>query len=236
MFKPRSMYSIAASAATIVVAVILLVFSSIYINQTIYLRDYYIQIYGLSIFSLVISILAIILAAGLIFVIYRQFPALTTLVSSIILFLTVAGLVCFILLLVVRNNVGVKTYKITIELFSNYSDSISATSSKYTVARVQQSFKCCGVEKATYWENTYPNKTSTPDSCCKKITPGCGEGSLITQDNIYLRGCAEPIANQLKKRYDTLIFLNFFLLVLILVSAVLAVIFERYMEQQYQTM
>jgi len=236
MPKSRSLGCIVASALTILAGIILLVTASIYINQIYYLHSLWRQIYSLSIFSLIIGIFAIIFGSGLIYVVYRQFPALTTLFSGSLILVASLAVICDVILLTGRDDIEANSYKNTVQLFGNYSDSNLIESSKSTVARVQQSYKCCGVERATYWESQFADKTSTPDSCCKKIVPHCGQGSLLTQDKIYLRGCAEPIYVHLRTKYGVLISMNFVILVLTLASATLGVIFERYIREQYQSM
>jgi len=235
MAKAHPLGCIVASALTIIAGIILLVNSSIYINKITYLHHLWTQIYSLSIFSLVISIFAIIFGSGLIYVVYRQFPALTTLFSGLLILVAFLAVICAIILITGRNTIEENSYKNTVQLFGNYSDSSLIESSKTTVARVQQSYKCCGVERATYWTNQFSDKTSTPDSCCKKVVPNCGEGSLVTQNNIYLRGCAEPIYVHLHETYSVLIGMNFVVLVLSIVSALFGVIFERYIREQYQS-
>jgi hypothetical protein len=236
MPKIRSLGCIAATALTILAAIALLVVSSVYVHQTTYLSDLWTQVYALSIYSLVISILAILFGFALIYVVNRQFPALTTLFSGSLILIAFLSVICAIILITGRNDLQTNSYKNTVQLFSNYSDSDLISNSDSNVNRIQQTFKCCGVEKATYWEDFYSDKTSTPDSCCKKIIPDCGNGSLVNQDNIYLRGCAEPIYNELRYRYDVLTGLNFTLMALSIISAILGVIFERHIREQYQIM
>jgi hypothetical protein len=230
MSKPKSLGCIIAGVLTIIISLALLITSSVYINQTYYLRMLWIQIYSLSIYSLIISVFAILFASGFIYVVLRQFPALTTLFSGSLLLIAFLTVISSVLLLTGRHNIVERTYKDSIVLFFNYSDS------KSTVGQIQQDYKCCGVDKATDWKYYYPDNSSTPDSCCVKITPHCGQGSLLTQDKIYLRGCAEPMTIHLRDIYNALISLSFLLLVTSLASATLGIYFERFIREQYQMM
>jgi len=230
MSKTKSLGCIIASVLTIITSLVLLITTSIYINQTYYLRDLWAHIYSLSIFSLIISVFSILFACGFLYVVVRQFPALTTLFSGSLILIAFLTVICGILLVIGRHNVVENTYKDSIVYFFN------DTYTKTTVGEIQQGFKCCGVDKATDWKYYYPNNSSTPDSCCTIVIPNCGQGALLRQDKIYLRGCAEPLTFYLRAKYDALISLSFILLVTSLSSATLGLMFERYIRQQYQMM
>jgi len=44
-------------------------------------------------------------------------------------------------------------------------------------------YKCCGVTDYKDWHMNvhYSQLNSVPDTCCKKVTKGCGKGGLKTQ-------------------------------------------------------
>ena len=227
---------IVASALTILISIVLLIGALTIANHSYYLRDYWTQIYGLSIFSIVIGVLAILAAIGLIYVVNRQFPALTTLFSGLLIFIAFLAVICIVILTTGRHDLERKTYYNTEKLFRNYSDSNLIKSSKLTFGYIQQSFQCCGVERATDWKNRSADPASTPDSCCKVITVGCGKGSLIKQDKIYSRGCAQLLYGDFRKKYSILISINITLIVFALLSAVLGIVYERYIRERYQAM
>jgi len=236
MVSARPWGCMVACAITVIASIIMLIFSSISINQTYYLHNIVSQIYSLSIFTLCISIFTIIFACGLIYIVLQQYPALTTIFSGLLLLMAFLAVTCGILLIIGRRNVVENTYTQTAQIFYNYSDSNIFPNSQNIVVRVQQTYKCCGVGRATDWKYEYPDQTSTPDSCCRTVTPGCGQGALITQDKIYLRGCAEPILYSLKQKFSGLISLVFIIMVFSIVAATLGITYERSLEQQYQMM
>jgi hypothetical protein len=87
MIQVRPLSRIIARALAIVAGITLLVGSIIYPANTYYFHDYWSQLYRLSVFGALIALLAILAGAGLIYVVNRQFPALTTLFSPILLFI-----------------------------------------------------------------------------------------------------------------------------------------------------
>jgi len=234
MSKVRAFACFIAGGLTIIAGIILIISASVFIKETNYLHDLWTQIYGLSIFSVIIGALAIIFGIGLVYVVNREFPALTTLFSGFFIVVVFLSAICVVILITGRNNFERNSYDNIEQLFHNYSDSDSVKSSKTTLSQIQQSFECCGVKEATDWKNQYPDKRSTPDSCCKKMVAGCGNGSLITFDKIYSRGCAEPVYFSLRKKYPVLIGMNFVVMILALISAILGFVFERYIRQKYQ--
>jgi hypothetical protein len=236
MAQVRPLGCIIASALTIVAGIVLLIGSIFYATHIYYLRYYWLQIYALSVYASIIAVLTIITAIGLMYVVNREFPALTTLFSGILVFIAFLSIICVTILATGRNDLERQSYDNTLKLFLNYSDSSEIKSSKPIFERIQQSYECCGIEKATDWKNLTTDGTSTPDSCCKEMTIGCGNGSLIKQDNIYLRGCAEPLYYDFRKVYSTLIGMNVVLIIFTLISAALGIVYERYIRQQYQSM
>jgi len=129
-----------------------------------------------------------------------------------------------------------KSYYTTDELFHNYSDTANVTSSKLIFAEIQQIFQCCGVREAMDWEPYY-NAPNTPDSCCKKIVAGCGTNSLKNKsDIIYIHGCAGQIYLHFRSIYTALIGMNLAVMLLSLISAILGIVYERYIRQQYTLM
>ena len=236
MAQARPLGCIIASSLTIVAGVVLLIGSVVYATHLYYLRHYWQQIYGLSAYAAVIATLAIIIPIGLIYVVTRQFPALTTLFSGVLIFIAFLSIICVTVLATGRGDLERESYDSTIEIFQNYSDSGKVLSTKPIFERIQQSYECCGVEKASDWKNLTADGTSTPDSCCKEMVAGCGTGSLVKQDKIYLRGCAEPIYNDIRKKYSTLIGMNVVVIIFSIITAVLGIIYERFLRQQYQSM
>jgi hypothetical protein len=236
MARAHPLGCIIAGALTIITGIVLLITSVILATHTHYLHNYWLQIYAVSIYAAVIAGLAIIGAIGLIYVVTREFPALTTLFSGILVFIAFLAIICITILATGRSDLERESYDNTIAIFHNYSDSSLVVSTKPIFGHIQQSFGCCGVEKATDWQNLIGNG-STPDSCCMEVTKGCGNGSLWPpQDKIYVRGCAEPLYIDFRKKYSTLIGMNVVLVIFSLISAALGIAYERFIRQQYQSM
>jgi len=227
---------IVTSVLTIIAGLILLITAAIYTHQILYLHNLWEQIYSLSIFSIVIGALTVLFACALIFAINRQYPAFITLFSVLLILVAFLAVICGVILITGRTDLEEESHNNTELLFHNYSDSSTILSSPILLARVQQSFKCCGVDGPDDWKIQYPDGTSTPDSCCIKITLNCGQGSLGKQGQIYSSGCAQSIYKNMQNRYEVLIGMNFTVLLLALLSAIFGIVYERYVRAEYQLM
>jgi len=104
MDRARSVACIIACALTIIAGVVLVIGASIFIRDTTRLHELWTQIYGLSIFSAVIGAFAIILSIGLVYVVNRQFPALTTLFSGFVVLVAFLAAICAVILITGRND------------------------------------------------------------------------------------------------------------------------------------
>nr|APM87502.1 CD63 [Haliotis discus discus] len=61
---------------------------------------------------------------------------------------------------------------------------------------IQQSFKCCGADNYTSWEQFLPQP---PESCCKSIgSIECKDRSYNKTDGIYTKSCTKGIIDWLK--------------------------------------
>ena len=78
---------------------------------------------------------------------------------------------------------------------SNVTDAHTGTTHSWD--ELQTNLKCCGVNDFKDWgENPQMNVTnSVPDSCCKEISEGCGNGTLSEEnpDAIYTDGCLAEV-------------------------------------------
>ncbi|CAF1205205.1 unnamed protein product [Adineta ricciae] len=236
MSKARPWACITTCILTIISALILLIASSVYTNRSYYLRNYWGVLFAFSIWSIIVSCLGLIAAIGLAYVAFRRFPALTTLFSGLLVAAVLLSIICIIVLFINRANVRTKSTRETGFLMADYVSTDLRKNSKSVMDTVQETYQCCGADQALNWATIFSDGKSTPDSCCHIVTPGCGNSSLVSQTNIYIRGCVEPVASHYRQQYSILIGLNFNFILFALVSAVLGLIFERYIREQYQMM
>lgn len=236
MSRKHQLLCIIADALTILAGITL--FSTVMIcsNQVTYLRDFWRQIYAVSIYSLVVGLLTALIAATLLYVVVRRFQALTTLLSVCLIVVAFLAAIGAVILLVGQTTLHQTSFNHTDSLFRNYSDSDLAVSSKATFARIQQDFQCCGVLKATDWQQKIADNTSVPDSCCVFVTLACGKGSLLVQGRIYLRGCAELIYDRMNRSYRLLIGMLITVVILSAIGAVTGLMFQRLLQENYQAM
>jgi len=236
MAKVNAAPPIVLSFLTAITGIILIALGSVVVNRVTFLHNIWAQIYVISILDILLGIFTLIITVGLIYVLIRQLPALTLLFSSLIILCAIFGLVLGVILLVGRSNLRRQSYVEVEKLLSQYSLKYNEPRSNAYLAVVHQKFECCGVEEVTDWVNSTLGGSSVPDSCCREVTPGCGQGSLRKESNIFLRGCAEPIFVYLQTKYKMLVGINFAVMALAFLTAVAGFLFERHIRQQYQLM
>ena len=236
MAKPYPIACIFASVLTIIAGIILLITASIYTNSVGPIRDGFTQLFALSIFSIIIGCFALLIPIGLIYVVHRQFPALTLSFSVLVVGVAIMAAVCGIILITGRVNFRVNTYDKLVILFGRYNNTDPALNTQNFVSAIQQGYQCCGYDMATDWTDVFANGTSTPDSCCTQEFVGCGKGALIKQNLIYLNGCTGPVSTSLRKKYTVLIGMNFAVVGIAIITAILGFIYERVIREQYEIM
>lgn len=236
MAKARPWACFIACILTALSALVLLIAAGIYCDRGYYLRNYWGVLYSFSICTIILAVFAIIFSVGLAYVAFRRFPALTTLFSGLLILIAVLSAICAIVFAASRAHIRSKTVKETFSLLADYTPQKSHESSKDAIDRVQQTYDCCGMDQALDWAQLFPDGKSTPDSCCRTVTDGCGTGSLVVQNTIYIRGCVEPLISEYRLRYTVLIGMHINLIFFAVLSAVLGLIFERYIREQYQLM
>jgi len=236
MSKPLPLGCLVACGLTIVIGLATLTIASIYTNETTAVRDIWIEIYSLSVYSIIVSVLAILFAAALIYVVIQQYPVLTAICSGLLLFVSFLAVICGVVIATTRASLGDTTFNKTEILFQNSTNSDQVFGSKETFMKIQQNFECCGVKRAEDWRSQYPDRRSVPDSCCIHMFIGCGQGSLYDKDKIYHQGCVGPIRDNLDHKYAVLTAMNFTIMGLAIVSATFGIIYERYIREQYEAM
>ncbi|KAL7642889.1 UNVERIFIED_CONTAM: hypothetical protein RMT77_006177 [Armadillidium vulgare] len=74
---------------------------------------------------------------------------------------------------------------------------------------LQETYKCCGTYNYTNWKDTEFSKGyRVPDSCCKEIREGCGNGTLTSQEkpeDIYTSGCFDSLKASAKHNLGIII-------------------------------
>ncbi|CAF1045105.1 unnamed protein product [Didymodactylos carnosus] len=225
---------ITSAVLTILAGIIIVIAGASISSKNTPYRDYWPELYSLPIYAAVVGGLAIILSAGLLYVITRQFPALTTVVSIGLIVVAILALISGALDIAGRAHIRSRTLNTTKYLVSNFYANNSDTQEVYN--RLQQTYKCCGIIDAFDWSKLDPTTSSVPDSCCIKMSPGCGYNQLVQQNHIYLSGCAEIVGNAYSLHYATLIVFSFLVMVFCITEAITGFLFESHIRQRYELM
>lgn len=235
MPKTRSLGCLISISLTFIMGIILLIAGSIFTNQTTYTLRIWSQIYVLSIFSIVIAVLAILISLALLYVVVREYPALTASFSGFIIFVAFLAVICGVVLITGRYELESAVKNKTTLLIRNYSDTDSVNSSKAIVSKLQKYLHCCGADGPSDWKTQLQDEKSVPDSCCIISVPDCGKDGLLFPKNIYQNGCSLFVYDHLYGKYDALIGMNFAMVILALLAGIFGIIYERYMREKYQS-
>ncbi|KAJ8265555.1 hypothetical protein COCON_G00146540 [Conger conger] len=68
-----------------------------------------------------------------------------------------------------------------------------------SIDNLQKCLNCCGMNSTADWKYLRKDKTSVPDSCCKNITQGCGNGNMHNDVVVYQKGCRIALEAFLRK-------------------------------------
>ena len=234
--KALSMGCILSNIITMIAGFILLIGGILITQSTTFLHSIWTEIYGLAIYSIVISVSVIIIGLCLIYVVQRKFPALTTFFSVLMIIFASAAAISIIILLSGRASVYSASSRKLDMLINNYSRVNPFNGSNIFIDGIQQKYKCCGILEPKDWILKYTDNSSVPDSCCKHETTDCGKNSLFDKDRIFSNGCLESIGDATGEKYVILIGMTVPVLILALLSAILGLFFQRNVEQEYQAM
>lgn len=92
---------------------------------------------------------------------------------------------------VLRNDIEDDVDKALIKAEQNYGVKKGVTS---TWDKLQEEFKCCGVDNATEWKQFNSTKDDPPHSCCPTTSAQC------TYNDVYNKGCRKAFEDWLKDK------------------------------------
>merc|ERR1712223_2316077 len=113
------------------------------------------------------------------------------------------------------------------ELLQNYNKSEHAGVTK-TLDFIQENLKCSGVSSYRDWKSTaFGGKGDVPDTCCKKVEPGCGVGIADLDEDeakntIYTKGCLDKLVLQIVAYWQFSIGVGVGLVVFLLLAVVVS--------------
>jgi len=208
---------------------------SICVSNTHDIQHMWPELFVLSILSIVIGILTIFFAVGLIYCIINQSVNGAQHFSYLLIISTLCAMICSIILLVGRSSLQPNVLNKTTAIFNGYSDKKYENTNRI-VNRLQQRLQCCGIRKATDWENHLSNKKSVPDSCCDFMIKDCGKDALNTLEDIHKNGCVQPLYQYLEKRYSMLIGMHITLTIFAFASCLMGFYVQSYIQNRYDVM
>lgn len=135
---------------------------------------------------------------------------------------------------VFRNKLSTVVQDSLTDMISNYKN--GSAEFREAVDGLQRDFKCCGVNSSTDWRGFSPQGNSVPDSCCKNITKGCGEGSMTDAVKVYQKGCHDAFEAFLKKNIQWVVVAALVIAFLQIMGIIFACLLMRGIRSGYEVM
>lgn len=120
------------------------------------------------------------------------------------------------------------------DMISNYNN--SSPEFKKSVDKLQQDLKCCGVNSTADWRGFSPEGNTVPDSCCVKVTVGCGKGTMSDKSKVFGTGCREALEAALKANVKWVIAAALVIAFLQIVGLVFACLLMKGIRSGYEVM
>ncbi|XP_072222579.1 CD63 antigen [Leuresthes tenuis] len=107
---------------------------------------------------------------------------------------------------------------------------------KASVDKVQEDWKCCGVNSSADWRDFSSDGNTVPDSCCINVTKSCGKGAMLDANKVYQKGCHDTIETFLKKNIQWVIVAALVIAFLQIMGIVFACLLMRGIRSGYEVM
>ncbi|XP_040008902.1 CD63 antigen [Xiphias gladius] len=133
-----------------------------------------------------------------------------------------------------RNKLSAVVQDSLTEMISSYNS--SKPDFKDAVDKLQMDLKCCGVNSSSDWKNFRRDGDSVPDSCCVKVTPNCGIGSMTDAAKVHQEGCHVAVEALLKKNIQWVIVAALVIAFLQIMGIVFACLLMRGIRSGYEVM
>lgn len=133
-----------------------------------------------------------------------------------------------------RRNLKVIVHDSLNDIIEKYSNGTEEF--RHTVDELQENLQCCGVNSSADWDHFKPDMTSVPDSCCVKITKGCGIGNMHKAKKVNQQGCAHALEEMLKTNIQWVIVAALVIAFLQIMGIVLACLLMRGIRSGYEVM
>ncbi|KAM9751339.1 CD63 antigen [Menidia menidia] len=107
---------------------------------------------------------------------------------------------------------------------------------KASVDKMQESWKCCGVNSSTDWKFFSTEGNTVPDSCCLNVTTNCGKGAMTDGSKVYQKGCHDAMVAYLKENIQWVIVAALVIAFLQIMGIVFACLLMRGIRSGYEVM
>ncbi|KAM4737613.1 CD63 antigen [Anableps anableps] len=165
---------------------------------------------------------------------WKENHCMVTTFSVLLSLIIIAEIAAAILGYVFRNKLSVIAQDSLTEMIHKYKNSTQEF--KDTVDKLQQGWKCCGVNNASDWKAYKDDGKTVPDSCCFNVTKDCGSGAMTDGTKVYQKGCHDALVTFLKNNIQWVIIAALVIAILQIMGIVFACLLMRGIRSGYEVM
>lgn len=165
---------------------------------------------------------------------WKENYCMVTTFSILLSLIILAEIAAAILGYVYRNKVSVVVQDSLTDMINNYKN--SSAEFRDTVDKMQESWKCCGVNSSVDWAYFGTDGKTVPDSCCLNVTKNCGKGSMTDASKVYQKGCHDVLVTFLKDNIQWVIVAAIVIALLQILGIVFSCLLMRGIRSGYEVM
>lgn len=118
---------------------------------------------------------------------WRENNCMMTMFAILLCVIIIMEITAVILGYVYRGKVETMVQDSLADMIENYNS--STPEFRTYVDKLQMKMKCCGINSTADWGSFTTDGDSVPDSCCVRISQGCGMGTMHNATVVYQTGC-----------------------------------------------
>ncbi|XP_013871689.1 CD63 antigen [Austrofundulus limnaeus] len=146
----------------------------------------------------------------------------------------IAEIAAAILGYVFRNKISKVVQDSLTDMINKYGNSSKETQD--AVDKLQETWKCCGVNSSSDWKNFSPDGGTVPDSCCLNVTKNCGKGTMTDASKVYQKGCHDVLETFIRNNIQWVIIAAVVIAVLQVLGVVFACLLVKSIRSEYEVM
>lgn len=131
-----------------------------------------------------------------------------------------------------------KVVKVVQDSLADMIDNYNTSKPEFRAAvdKLQMKLKCCGINSTADWRGFSPNGDSVPDSCCRTVKKGCGDGAMTNATIVYQTGCQVAFVKLLNDNLTWIIVTAIIIAILQILGVCFACMLMKAIRRGYEVM